>query len=122
MRISASHKPSTVHSPGRVMSPVAFAKQNLSKAKAISTLHTGRGGVDLLKNPAALAKLKVGELDAAKTRGGHLKNVVYKVLVAGPNDQRVDHVIVGVAVQGPDDRVSYKYFDAGVLASSKPNN
>ena len=76
---------------------------------------------DLLKNPAELARTQIGEFDGAKTRGGTLKNLVYKVRVPGPDDRPMDLIIVGVAVLQPNDTVKYKYMDLGPMAQAAAN-
>jgi len=106
---------------GRVMGPVQFAKANLASGHEITTLFTSRGSKDLLKNPAALEKLKVGEFDGAKVRGATLTNTVYKVKVAGPDDRPVSNIIVKVAVPQPNDTVKYKFVNLGPFAEPAPN-
>ena len=98
---------------------VAFAKANLAKGTEVKQLWTGRGGLDLLKNPAALEKLKVGEFQGAQTMAGHLTNRVYKVRVAGPADGPETHIVVRVGVVQPNDGVTHKYVDLGVMPKAR---
>lgn len=108
--------------PVRLMSPVAFAQANLAKGVEVTQLLTGRGGIDLLRNPQELAKYKVGEFKGERIRGGQLTNIVYAVLLPGANDVRTEqHIIVRIAFVQPNDVVSYKYVDVGVMAKGGPN-
>jgi hypothetical protein len=99
----------------RIMSPVAFAQANLASGVEVTQLMTGRGGIDLLKNPHALAKYKVGEFKGEESRGGRLTNTVYKVPLPGADDAPEQHIIVRVAFAQSNDTVGYKYVDVGVM-------
>lgn len=111
---------------GRLMSPTAFAQENLAAGKEIKTLVAGgRGwgnGKDLIKNPTELAKYKVGEFEGAATRSGHHMNNVYKIRVAGPDDKPIDRIVVRVPVTQPNDTLKYKFVDVGHLSPGGPNN
>ncbi len=101
--------------PTRVKSPTLQAKDRWQSGfkTAITSLVTHRGGVDLLKDPKALAKLKVGEFRIGRAPA----NTVYVVGLPGKDDRSVKHLIVRQPQVGPNDRVvGYKFFNLGVVA------
>lgn len=107
---------------GRLMSPTAFAQANVAKGRTITSLIVGNRGSaqDLLKNPALLAKHKVGEFAGSATLGGRLTNTVYRVRVPGPDDRPVERIIVRVGVVQPNDAIKWKFVDVGSMAKGGP--
>jgi hypothetical protein len=102
------------------MSPAAFAEANLKKGKHIRSLPHGRGQADVLHDPAALAKLKVGSFEKP-TRGGTLTFNVYSVPVPGKDDRTTNHIIVDAPFVRSNDTIGHRFYDLGVMAQPAPN-